>query len=285
MVAVCAVSTSGPLIVDCAAPALAIAFWRNAMAAGLIAPVALVRCRPELRSMGRRERCLALAAGVLLAAHFGTWVPSLSYTSVASSTALVCMQPVWAGLFERVAGRRIPTAAWVGIALAVLGAGLLTGVDLTASSRALLGDGLALVGGVFSGAYIVVGGEVRRGVTTTAYTAICYGTTSVLLLAVCVVAGRPLTGYRALDWGLLAALTVGPQLLGHSVFNRVLRTTSPTVVALAILFEIPGAALIAAFLLGQHPSVAVIPALLLLVAGVAVVIRSSRSPARAVPIE
>ena len=62
-----------------------------------------------------------------------------------------------------------------------------------------------------------------------------------------------LVGFAPITWVQLLALTAGAQLLGHSLINVVLQTTSPTVVSLAILFEMPGAALIAAIWLGQHP--------------------------------
>jgi drug/metabolite transporter (DMT)-like permease len=110
-VAVTAVATSGPLMAATAAPALAIAFWRNALGAGLIVPVALVRARDELRGLQRRERVLALVAGVFLAAHFATWVPSLTYTSVASATALVSTQPVWVALLARAQGVHVSRAS------------------------------------------------------------------------------------------------------------------------------------------------------------------------------
>ena len=54
-------------------------------------------------------------------------------------------------------------------------------------------------------------------------------------------------------------------------------------VSLAILFEMPGAALIAAIWLGQHPPWGVVPAALLLLAGVAIVVDSDRR--RAGPVE
>ncbi|GAC1331505.1 MAG: hypothetical protein NVSMB13_19830 [Mycobacteriales bacterium] len=281
VVALVAVSTSGPLIAATAVPALAIAFWRNAMASGVLVPVALARCRSELRALSRREWTLALAAGALLALHFATWIPALTYTSVASATALVATQPVWAGLVARARGQQVPRLAWVGIAVAVAGAVTLTGVDLSVSVRALAGDGLAVVGGMFAAGYMVAGGEVRRTVSTTTYTALCYATTSVLLVVVCLVGHQSLGGYSAQSWLKLVALTVGAQLLGHSLFNVVLRTTSATVVSLSILFEVPGAALIAAVFLHQRPPVAALPAAALLVAGVALVIRAG--PGRAQP--
>ena len=107
---------------------------------------------------------------------------------------------------------------------------------------------------------------------------------AVLLLVVCLVGRQALTGYDGRDWLKLVALTAGAQLLGHSLFNVVLRTTSPTVVSLSILFEIPGAALIAAlFVSGQHVPWLAVPSAALLVAGLALVIRAGSPPA--VPVE
>jgi drug/metabolite transporter (DMT)-like permease len=275
-IALVAVSTSGPLIAATAVPALAIAFWRNAMAGAVLAPVVLARRRDELKALDRRERRLALLAGLLLALHFGTWIPAISYTSVASATALVATQPVWSALISRARGEVVTRQVWLGIAVAMSGALLLTGADLQVSGQALLGDGLAVVGGVFAAAYMVAGSEVRRSVSTTTYTALCYSTTAVLLLGVCLVGGQGLSGYDGRDWAKLVALTAGAQLLGHSLFNVVLKTTSPTVVSLSILFEIPGAALIAAlFVKGQHVPLLAVPAAALLVTGLALVIRSS----------
>ena len=201
----------------------------------------------------RRELRLSGAAGVLLALHFATWVPSLRLTSVASSVALVCLQPVWVVLIAMARGHAVPAAAWVGIAIAFGGVLLLTGVDAGRGGDVLLGDLLALLGGMAAAGYVTVGGEVRRTVSTSPYTLLCYGTCAVLLAVVCVVAGTPFTGYSAADWSRLVLLTFLAQLLGHTLANVVLRTTSPTVVSLAILFEVPGSIVIAALLVGQVP--------------------------------
>ena len=285
-VALLAVSTSGPLIAAMAVPAMAIAFWRNALASAVLLPAVLFRRREEVRSLDRRERRLALVAGVLLALHFGTWIPSLSFTSVASATALVATQPVWAALLSGLRGAPVGRAVWTGIAVAMAGAVLLTGADLQVSGRALVGDLLAVAGGLFAAAYMVAGGEVRRSVSTTTYTALCYSTTALVLLAVCLVARQPLSGYDGGDWLRLLALTAGAQLLGHSLFNVVLRRVSATVLSLTLLLEIPGAALIAAVFLDQTPPLLAVPAAALLVAGLVLVIRAgSRATEPSVPVE
>jgi drug/metabolite transporter (DMT)-like permease len=280
LLGVTAVSTSAPLIRKAAAPAFAIAFWRNAMASGLLVPVTLTRARTELRGLTARDRRLALLAGLLLAAHFATWIPSLSFTSVASSTALVATQPVWAALIARYRGDNVPALGWAGIWLSVLGAALLTGIDLHFSTRALTGDVLALVGGWFAAAYVTVGAEVRRSVSTTVYTTVCYATTSLALLVLLGVTRTRVVGFSATTWLCIVGLTIGAQLLGHSVFNRVLRTTSPTVVSIAILFEIVGATLLAWAFLDEAPRLVAFPAAVVIVAGVVAVIRAgSRQPA------
>jgi drug/metabolite transporter (DMT)-like permease len=271
-VGVLCASTSPPLIAATAAPALAIAFWRTGAAALVLLPVALVRLRHEVPVVPVRALWLALLAGVALAAHFGTFVPSLSYTSVASSAALVCSQAVWAGLFSSLLGERLPRRAWAGTAVCFAGVLLITGVDVSLSPRALGGDVLALLGGVFGGVYIVTGGQVRRHLSTVAYTFVCYGVCGLLLLGVCLLAGQPLGGYATADWVRIAALTVFGQLFGHSLMNHVLRSISPSVVSLATLFTVPGAAVIAAFALGETPPAAAVPALALLLAGTALVI-------------
>jgi drug/metabolite transporter (DMT)-like permease len=273
-IAILAVSTSGPLMAAAAAPALAIALWRNLLATAVIGPFALLRHRGELGGLTRRELRWILGAGVLLALHFAAWTPSLRYTSVASATALVCGQPIWVALIARASGHDVPRRAWWGIALAFVSVVVLTGVDFSLEPRALIGDLLALAGGVFSALYTVVGAEVRRTVTTTSYTFVCYGTAAIVLLLCCIVGRLDVTGFSGKTWLQLLALTAGAQLLGHSLVNRVLRTTSPTVVSLALLFEVPGAAVIAAIYLGQTPPLAAVPAAVLLLVGIAIVVSS-----------
>jgi drug/metabolite transporter (DMT)-like permease len=280
-VAVAAVSTSAPLIRGADAPSLAVALWRTALALPVLAVAVAVsaRARRQLRCLAVAERRRSVTAGLLLALHFAVWVPSLSFTSVASSTALVATQPVWAAIIARWRGQHVPRGAWVGIGVAMAGAVVLSGVDLSIDPRALFGDMLALLGGVLAAAYVTVGADVRRTLTTSVYAIVCYSVASVALLAVCLVGRQSLTGYDAGTWWALAGLTVGPQLLGHTVLNRVLSTTSATLVSVAILFEIVGAALLAWGFFGEVPPLSVAPAGVLIGAGLVIVVRASGAPA------
>jgi drug/metabolite transporter (DMT)-like permease len=277
--AVSGVAFSAPLISATAAPVLAIAFWRNCFATGLLSPIALLRQRAELRELvvnGRRTLLMALAAGVFLAIHFAMWLPSLRMTSIASSTALCTTTPLWTTVILRLRGHRPPRTVWTGTALAFAGVLMLTGVDFALSPRDLAGDGLALGAGLAAACYFLLGSQVRRTVSTTAYTFVCYATTAVVLLAACLVSGTALSGFSGTVWLQIALLTACAQFLGHSLSNRVVRTLGPSMVSTAILLETPGAALIAAVWLGQMPPVAVYPAVAVILAGLVVVVRGSR---------
>ncbi|MFD8701411.1 DMT family transporter [Kitasatospora sp. NPDC059648] len=270
------ISLSGPLISATAAPALAIAFWRNVMSVGALGPYALLRHRAELRGIGRRALLLAVAAGALLAVHFALWMPSLRMTSVASATALVTTTPLWTILLMRLFGVRAPRTVWLGTVVAFAGVLVLTGVDLSMSPRALVGDALALAAGLAAAGYVLLGAEVRRSVSTTAYTLVCYTTTAVGLLVICLATGTRLSGWSAGAWWQIVLLMVTAQLLGHSLSNRVVRNLGPSITSTAILLETPGAALIAALWLGQWPPAAAYPAVVLILLGLVLVARGGR---------
>jgi drug/metabolite transporter (DMT)-like permease len=282
-VAVLAVSTSAPLIAFAAAPALAVAFWRNALATVALTPITLGPRKTELIRVRGQDGLFAFLAGVALAAHFGTWMPSVQLGSVATATALVATQPVWQGLIAAVQGRRPTLTGWAGIALAVAGAAWATGADLGISGRAVLADGLALAGGVCAAIYTALGERARARLSTTTYTWVCYGTCAALLLVVCLIGRIRLSGFDGRTWAAILAIVLGAQLLGHSMFNYALHRTSATTVSVLILLEVPGAATLAWLWLGQTPRAATLPGLALLVAGVAVVIvgtgRRTASPA------
>ncbi len=278
--AVLAIASSGPLIAFAAAPALAIAFWRNGIAATVLIPVAGARRRTEIRGLfarsGRRTLLGCVLAGVFLAAHFASWVPSVKLTAVADAVALGATQPVWQGLIARGQGRTLGRLTWIGIGVAVAGAVAATGVDFGVSSRAVVGDLLAVVGGLAAAIYTAFGEKARTQTSTIGYTTICYSVCALLLGAVCLIFGVDLHGYPGTTWLAIGGLVVGAQLLGHSMFNYALQRVSATTVSVLILLEVPGASVLAWLWLGQVPSLASVPGLVLLIAGVVFVVLGSR---------
>ena len=288
VIAVIAVSSSGPLIAYAAVPALVIAFWRNAIAAAVIAPISVTGRRSELHNLVHSDRRAAIycaLAGLALAAHFAAWMPSVQWSTVATATALVATQPIWQGLIALGQGRRLSTSAWLGIGAAVLGAAVATGADFSVSAEAVLGDVLALLGGVGAAVYTALGERARSRLSTVTYTSICYGVCAAVLVVVCLSAGLALTGYDRRSWAAILALAAGAQLLGHSMFNYVLQRVSATTISMVVLLEVPAASLLAWVWLGQRPRLAALPGLVLILAGVAtVVLGAARTRSRELPV-
>ena len=287
---VVAVAFSSILIRLADAPALSIAFYRNAIAAIVVVPIAIVRYGDELRSLTPRQWGVAGLAGAFLAGHFALWVPSLEYTTVAASTVLVTTQPVWVAVIGRALGEHVSGRALAGIALSLIGAVVISGGDLGLSRRAAFGDVLAVLGAILAAAYFVSGRNVRRRLSLVPYVAIAYATCAVLLAAVVAAAGQPFGGFGADVWALFALMALVPQFLGHTVFNFLLADVEASVVAIAVTGEPVGATLLALAFFGEIPPWTAFAGGALILSGIYVTIsaqtrRSRGRAAELAPIE
>jgi drug/metabolite transporter (DMT)-like permease len=143
---------------------------------------------------------------------------------------------------------RLPVWALVGIGLSFGGMILTFAADTAAatpSPNPALGNALALVGAVSASGYLIIGRALRARLGLLAYVALAYGAAAVLLWAAVLWTRTGMIGYSLLAWSCLVALALGPQLIGHTAFNWSLRHLSATFVALAILGEPVGSAILA----------------------------------------
>ncbi|UWX97152.1 DMT family transporter [Arthrobacter zhaoxinii] len=272
VVGVLGVSASGPIMAATAAPALAIAFWRNALGAVLMGTPAVLGRRREFGRLTARDYKWTAVAAVALAFHFACFITSLQLTSVAAATALVCLQAGWIALFNVLRGIRVPPVVLAGLAAAFAGVVVISGFDLGLSEEALLGDVLAVAGGVLAAVYTIAGGKARESMSTGTYTTLCYGACAVLLLALCAAFRQPIVGFPPAAWLGILGVTVVAQILGHTVFNHLLAVISPLVVSMIILLEIPGAAILAAVFLHEQLPAGTYAGLGLILAGLTVVV-------------
>jgi drug/metabolite transporter (DMT)-like permease len=277
------VASSGPLIAATlgatTVSALAIAFWRNAIGAVVMATPALVREPRQFGGISWREFRWSLVAAVALALHFACFITSLQLTSVAAATALVCLQSGWIAVFQLFRGDRHRWPVLAGLGMAFGGVVAITGFDMGSSPESLLGDLLAVAGGALAGLYTLAGGKARQSMTTGTYTTLCYGMCAILVAVLAAFSSQPLMGFDAGGWLGIIAITVCAQLVGHTAFNHLLATMSPLLVSMIILLEIPGAALLAAVFLQETLPVGTYAGLVLILAGLAVVVAGQRSGA------
>jgi drug/metabolite transporter (DMT)-like permease len=234
---------------------LVISAGRIAFASVILTPIALLRSAREIRSLSRRDWGLGLLSGVFLAVHFASWISSLAYTSVASSTALVTTNPVFVALVSYALWReRIGRTALLGILLTLFGSVLIAISDGGggSGSNPLLGDLLALLGAVCVTGYFLIGRDLRRHIAILPYIWLVYSTAAVVLLLWMALAGYTLLGLPSGVYLLLLLLAVGPQLLGHTAFNWSIKYLSATFVTVAILGEPIGSTILALILLPEQ---------------------------------
>lgn len=269
ILAVLAVSWAAPLIrLAHGAPALAIAFWRTTIATAAIAPIVIVRYRAELRRIQRGDVLVMILSGVLLAIHFASWIASVGLTTVAASALLVATQPVFVALASGLIGDKVSKRAWLGIVIAVAGGLIVAGADLGGSSRSLLGDGLAVLGAICAAGYLLIGRGLRRRYSVLPYVFVVYGCCSVVLLVAMLVTRTSFTSYGRSSWWAIIAISLGPQLFGHTTFNYLLERLKASQVAVAIMGEPVGSTFIAMLLFREVPGVLVLPGGLLLLLGI-----------------
>jgi drug/metabolite transporter (DMT)-like permease len=250
------------------APSLVIAAWRLTIATLVLAPLAWLRCADEIKSLNRQQVALMALSGVLLAFHFASWISSLEYTTVASSVVLVTTTPLWVGLLSPLFLReRLTRFVQVGLLVAMVG-GAMVGVseacefngglvcepfEMALRSRAMTGNGLALIGAMCAAGYLLVGRSLRTRLSLLAYIFLVYGTAAIVLLLWVFLSGNALFGYPSQAYLWFAALALIPQLLGHSTFNWSLKYFPAAFVSVTLLAEPVGSIILAYLLLAETP--------------------------------
>jgi drug/metabolite transporter (DMT)-like permease len=282
------------------APSLVIAAYRLVLASLILAPLAYLRYRAELRLLRLHDLHLALLSGFFLALHFATWITSLEYTSVASSVVLVTTAPLWVALLSPITLREsVSRAVLSGMVLALAG-GIIIGLSDTCAwqagqlscpplaefmrGKAFLGDLLAMAGALMAAAYLLIGRSLRGKMSLIPYIFVVYGVAALVLVALMIGTDHSPTGYPAPAYGWFLLLAIIPQLFGHSTFNWALRYLTAAYVSIALLGEPVGSTILAYFLLQESPTSLKIFGAILILAGIYIASSSeAKKPASTLP--
>lgn len=300
LIAIAAVSTASILIrfAQRDAPSLTIAALRLTFAAVLLFPFAITRYRVQLRSLKSGEVLLAALAGIFLAVHFGTWISSLEYTSVASSVVLVSTGPIWVALLSPIfLGERLARAALFGLSLAVLGGIVIGAADACSwgkaihcasasqvlHGRALYGDLLALVGALAVSGYLILGRRLRANVELVPYIFLVYGFAAITLLAAVASSHEAVGGFQPETYAWILLLAIVPQMIGHSTYNWALRFLPAAFVAVVNLGEPIGSAILAYLILRERPGPFVVLGGILVLGGIYLAARGVQGRADLAP--
>ena len=234
----------------------ATAFWRLTLALPIVWLWTEVGRRreanpPRRLSEGRTLLGLALA-GVFFAGDLALWHWSIGFTSVANSTLLVNLAPVFVALGGRLLfGERFAYTFLVGMAVALAGAALLVGGDLGLGARQLFGDALAVLAAVFYAGYILAVSRLRSTLSTAAV--MTYGgvVTCAVLLPVALVAGENLLATTFFGWLMLVGIALVSQVGGQSMITYALADLPAAFSSVGLLLQPVAAALLAWAILGE----------------------------------
>ncbi|RTQ90196.1 DMT family transporter [Lysinibacillus telephonicus] len=253
IIGVISISLSAILVKLANADAGVIAFYRMLFSVVIMSPIFFYKYVHEIKILSKRDWIFSSIAGIFLAFHFILWFESLNYTSVASSTVLVTLQPLFAfvGTYfffkEKLSAKTIISGA-----VAILGSVLISWGDFKISGTAFYGDILALIAcGLVTG-YLLFGQDVRKRITLITYTMVVYSISTVVLFFYVLLKGESFGPYPAVDWMWFLLLAIIPNLLGHTLFNWALKWVSTNVISVAVLFEPIGAAILAYFIFAEN---------------------------------
>lgn len=268
LLGVVGVSFSAVLVKYASAPSVVLAFYRMLFSALLLLPAVWKNCREEVKTLKRKDLLYCCISGFFLACHFSAYFESIRYTSIASSTVLVDTEVFFVALVTVFIFReKLSKAGAAGILLTFAGSVILAMSDSRAGSDVLHGDLLALSGAVFVSVYTLIGRRQRTHMTTTLYTFLVYGTSSLVLAVFCAVGKMPLTGYEWKDYGCAFGMAVFCTLLGHSIFSWGLKYVPAAFISTAKLGEPVFATLLGLLFFGQMPGMAQVIGGVIIIAG------------------
>lgn len=247
-----AISFASIFIKLCQAPSLVIAAYRLSLASLFYLIFTRWRQGPILAPFSRAQLKVVLLSGIFLTIHFATWITSLKYTSVASSVVLVQSAPIFVALGSAMVLKESPSRwVWYGIVIAVTGSAIISAHDFSMDRSSLAGNLLAIGGAVGAAGYLLAGRKLRVSIDIFRYVTVVYSIAAVLLILLALGSGLSFSGYRPVDYWLLLAVALIPQVIGHTSINWALKYFSATAVAVIILGEPIGASVLALLLLGE----------------------------------
>lgn len=249
-----ALSTSAIFVKTAQAPSSVTAFYRLFLAAVVLLPFLICRRenRQEIKRITAYQWQLIVSAGLFLALHYVLWFESLRFTSVASSTVLVCLQPLFALALERcISHKKLKRTAIMGCFIALCGSVIIGSGDFQISGKSLLGDILAFVAAGIIALYFFIGEKVRKDLSAVTYSTLSYFFSAAVLVIYSLICKEPLWGFPQQTWLAFIGLAVISTIGGQFIFNLLLKKVPASAVTMSILGEPIGTCILAYLLLQE----------------------------------
>lgn len=233
-------------------PGPASAFYRMLISGLVLIPWRLLRKGPW---PSRPIVLLIMAGGTFYALDLALWQTSLLLTSAAVATLLANNAPLWVGLGALFLFReKLTRNYWLGLFISLAGMVILMGLGTWRNLRFNAGELLAISASVAYAGYMLSTQRARIHVDTLTFMAISTLTSILVLLAVNLALGTPLTGYSGKSWAALAGMGLISQLGGWLAINYALGHLRAAPVSVSLLGQAVVTTLLAMPLLGEYPA-------------------------------
>jgi drug/metabolite transporter (DMT)-like permease len=247
-----AIATSALWVKVSEAGPVATGFWRVFLALPALWLWASFTTGRSLRSDFAVERSKLIAAGLFFAGDLAVWHWSIVLTSVANSTLLANLAPIFVTLAAWLFLRNRPSGLFlVGLTTALVGVGMLIGRDFGLSDTATVGDALGVTTAVFYAGYQLTVTALRARTSTASVMAWSSIITAVALLPVALLSGERFLPASTNGWLILAGLALTSQVAGQSLIAYAMAHLPATFLSVALLFQPVMSAFLAWVLLGE----------------------------------
>ena len=204
------------------------------------------------RPTGYRDFVGLAVSGLFFAGDLGLWHWSIKLTSVANSTLLVNLAPVFVALGAWLLfGERFSATFLVGLVVAIAGAALLVGGSPQITPSHVLGDLVAVAAAISYAGYILAVSRLRSRFSTAAVMAYGGGVSCATLLLVALVSGESLVASSAYGWAMLLGVALVSQVGGQGLITYALAHLPSAFSSVSLLLQPVAAAVLAWVILGE----------------------------------
>ncbi|WP_090693173.1 DMT family transporter [Bacillus sp. 166amftsu] len=283
-VSIIAISFAAVFVKMSSAPSSILSMYRLWIIVILMLPIVWKK-REEFRRIQARDWCFLIGSGFFLALHFLLWFASLKFTTVASSTIILALQPIVSlvgGFFlfkERTTSSAIAT-----MGIAILGVMCIGWGDLGLSEQAVIGDILSFLSVIAVVGYLFIGQTTVKKVSHWIYSFTVFAFAGLFIAIYNVIMSVPFTGYSTWDWWIFILLAIVPTA-SHMINNWLLNYVNATTISMSILGEPVGASILAFFLLGEKLNVMQVIGSVLVLCGVSIFLLQQQKRTQKEPVQ
>lgn len=224
-------------------------------------------------------QCLRISVipGLLLGAHFMSWLTAARMTNAANASLIVNLVPVVMPfiLIMLVKERVNPFEIW-GTLLALAGTLVLFGADYKISHEYFMGDLICFVSMIFLAVYLALGRRPRTYKSIWLYVVPIYAVAGVACFIISLFFVNPLAEpWSAREAWLLLGLAALPTVFGHSILNWAMTHLRGQLVSIINMGQFVFAGIMAFLIFSEIPSVEFYPACALVLGGAVLAMRGA----------